>query len=76
MNDVFRPHGMNFNKLVEFSVYNRWGERIFTTSSKEVGWDGTYLGIPQDAGVYFYLVTVVLDNGNNRFYKGDVTLIR
>jgi hypothetical protein len=37
-NDIFRiPPGINVN-LKEFSVYNRWGEMIFTTRDISKGW--------------------------------------
>ncbi len=76
LNDIFRPIGMKYQQLVEFSVYNRWGQQIFTTANKNSGWDGTFNGIPQDLDVYQYVIIVALDDGNTRFFKGNVTLIR
>ena len=76
-NDQFRPVGMKFQKLVEFRVYNRWGQQLFYTSDREKGWDGTFNGEPQDMGVYYYQI-IVSRNGydQNTVYKGEVTLIR
>ncbi len=76
LNDVWHPVGMRFGKLVEARVYNRWGEDVFYSNSKEVGWDGTYHGVPQDMGVYFYQVIIAAPGGQNLTYKGTVTLIR
>ena len=76
LNDIFRPVGMKYQKLIEFSIYNRWGQQIFTTNNKEHGWDGTFNGVLQDLGVYQYMLIVALDDGTNRFFKGNVTLIR
>ena len=76
LNDLFRPIGMKYQKLLEFSVYNRWGQQVYTSANKELGWDGTFNGVPQDMGVYNYVLIVSLDDGNNRTYKGTVTLIR
>ena len=76
LNDIFRPVNMKYHKLIEFSIYNRWGQQIFTTSNKEVGWDGTFQGVLQDLGVYNYLFIVGLEDGTNRAFKGNVTLIR
>lgn len=76
LNDIFRPIGMKYQKLIEFSVYNRWGQQIFKTSNKEQGWDGTFNGVPEDMDVYNYMLIVALDDGTNRFFKGNVTLIR
>jgi gliding motility-associated-like protein len=75
-NDVFRLIGMRFHKLVDFRIYNRWGEKVFQTSNIEDGWDGSYKGVPQDLGTYMYEIIVALPNGLNKSYKGNVTLIR
>jgi len=76
LNDVFKLTNLKYQKIVEFSVYNRWGQKVFTTNNGEQGWDGTFNGIPQDMGVYQYVVIVAHPDGTNKVYKGDVTLIR
>ena len=78
LNDLFRlpQSGDKYAKLVEFRVYNRWGELVFNTNNKSVGWDGTYHGVPQDMGVYFYEIIVGTPGGEDITYKGSVTLIR
>jgi gliding motility-associated-like protein len=77
LNDVFRPTFLKYQKLVEFSVYNRWGQKVFSTSNKDEGWDGTFNSQPQDMGVYFYNIIVSRAGySNNQIYKGEVTLIR
>ncbi len=75
-NDVFRISHLKYGKLVEFSVYNRWGQRVFYTSDINKGWDGHFDGEPQDMGVYSYLVILSHTDGTNKVYKGTITLIR
>lgn len=75
-NDIFRIVKLNSQKLVDFRVFNRWGETMFETANRETGWDGTWRGRPQDVGTYTYQIIVALPNGLNRTYKGNVTLIR
>jgi gliding motility-associated-like protein len=75
-NDIFRLVRLKYQKLVDFSVFNRWGERVFQTANIEEGWDGKFNGVPQDMGVYFYVATVAKPDGTQKVYKGDVTLIR
>ncbi len=75
-NDIFRMIRLGIQKLVDFRVYNRWGEMMFQTSNPEIGWDGTYKGQPQDIGTYIYEIIVALPNGENKVHKGNVTLIR
>ncbi|GAA4466810.1 hypothetical protein GCM10023093_21500 [Nemorincola caseinilytica] len=75
-NDVFRIVRLDAQKLVDFRVYNRWGECVFQTANKEVGWDGMWQNRPADIGTYTYQIIVALPNGLNKTYKGNVTLIR
>ncbi len=77
LNDIFRVGNLKYQKLVEFSVYNRWGQLVYhNTWDPKEGWDGTFNGAQQDMGVYNYIIILADPNGNNVVYKGDVTLIR
>ncbi len=78
INDVFRPVGTRYQRMIDFSVYNRWGEKLFYTNDYKKGWDGTYNGVPQDLGTYFYVIIVARPggDGDNIIHKGEVTLIR
>jgi len=40
----------------EFSIYNRWGQRVFTTRNPSQCWDGLFNGNPQPAGNYVYVI--------------------
>lgn len=75
LNDVFRiPHGVSIN-LKHFSVYDRWGNLLFTTKNIREGWNGTYGGTPLPTGNYLYLIEGVGSKGPIRF-KGNVVLVR
>lgn len=75
-NDVFKVGSMSFQKLVEFRIFNRWGQQVFSTTNANEGWDGTFNGQPQDPGVYNYIIRLAYPNGKVQMYKGSVTLIR
>jgi gliding motility-associated-like protein len=75
-NDRFyiRPTHSGVN-VMEISVYNRWGERVFYTNQTDEGWDGSYKGVPADMGTYFY--QLIYSIGRKQYTeKGDVTLVR
>lgn len=77
VNDVFKILKMlNIEHLLDFSVYNRYGARIFSTNSVEEGWDGTLKNVPQEIGVYAWTVEGIDYDGNRIFKKGNVTLLR
>lgn len=74
-NDVLYARGLKMEELY-FAVYNRWGEKVFETTDKKVGWDGIYKGRPADVGVFGWYLKVKCYDGNETFKKGNVTLIR
>jgi len=76
-NDVFRIVNMKYDKLVDFTVFNRWGQMIYhNTGDPNKGWDGTFNGVPQDMGTYYYNIILSRPDGTTKTLKGDVTLIR
>ncbi len=77
LNDVFRLGNLSTQKLVEFSVFNRWGQLIYhNATDPKAGWDGSYNGVIQDLGVYNYIIILANAEGTNTILKGDVTLIK
>ena len=78
-NDKFRPIFQGFHKFHNFRVVNRWGETVFESTNNNMEWDGTFNGVPQDIGIYYYFVKFDCDNGTStgpKIVKGEVTLVR
>lgn len=77
-NDVFRivPPTLNIAQLDEFAVFNRWGEKVFSTHDINEGWNGSFNNRPQDVGVYIWYVRAVTYDGEPVFKKGNVTLVK
>ncbi|MFM7055050.1 MAG: PKD domain-containing protein, partial [Bacteroidota bacterium] len=76
-NDFFNISGLGIVDVV-LDIYNRWGERIYTTNDMERGWDGTYLkdGNRAQEDVYVY-DAYITDVFGKRFHKyGHVALVR
>lgn len=60
----------------QMSIYNRFGERVFTTTSITDCWTGlSPAGRPLPQGTYIYLITCRHADGSTRKYKGTVTLL-
>lgn len=74
-NDVMYARGYKLGEIY-FAIYNRWGEMVFETNDKNIGWDGIYKGKPADVGVFGYYIKVKCYNGLETFKKGNITLIR
>ncbi|HEX6430942.1 MAG TPA: gliding motility-associated C-terminal domain-containing protein, partial [Niastella sp.] len=60
---------------LQFQVFNRWGERVFSTTDPTQCWDGKYKGVLQPAGGFAYLIKAMTRCGAvNR--SGIVLLIK
>jgi gliding motility-associated-like protein len=64
--------------VFRMSVYNRWGQLIFTSADMRKGWDGTYIRELQPNGAYVYMIEYAYYGADEKVYqrKGTVTLIR
>ncbi|WP_460572445.1 PKD domain-containing protein, partial [Flaviaesturariibacter terrae] len=61
---------------LHFTIWNRWGQKVFETNDRRIGWDGTYGGKLQPMDVYAYTLEVTFIDGKKASKKGDITLIR
>jgi gliding motility-associated-like protein len=77
VNDVFRiARWLNVARIDEFAVYNRWGQKVFSTTNIEEGWNGTYKNERADLGVYVWFLSAQTKDGKQVLRKGNVTLLR
>lgn len=78
LNDRFGLGGITdgVNKLT-IDVYNRWGEKVFSSNDVNNKWDGTYQGEPAQQGVYIYYIEYTnLKQSEWFYYKGEINLLR
>jgi gliding motility-associated-like protein len=76
LNDIFRPILSGNLVWFRFSVYNRWGEKVFETSTPRQGWDGRLNGITQPSGAYVWFCDYQLEGQQEKSKKGTVVLIK
>ncbi len=70
-NDLFGP--VAGVELLEFKIYNRWGQVVYDSPSK---WDGTCKGKEQPMGTFIYYAIVQVENGERKKVSGVVSLLR
>lgn len=89
VNGVFKIYSQAYMELVEFKIYNRWGNVVFTSTegmdandkgfaSKE-GWDGKYQGKDQPIDTYIWVATARMFSKEGPVLvknKGSLLLIR
>jgi gliding motility-associated-like protein len=79
INTTFQPvySGAISDEDYLLRVYNRWGELIFQSRNKDLGWDGMNDGKPHPIGVYVYCVEYKLKSNNFiHVHYGRVTLLK
>lgn len=76
-NEIFKIFPICNFTLKQLSIYNRWGQLVFTSSDVNEGWNGRFKSErPQDVGVYYYYAVGTDESGKTVHLKGDFTLIR
>jgi gliding motility-associated-like protein len=75
VNDVFLVYGTGIVKI-EMIVFDRWGEKLFTSTDQLKGWDGVYKGKLSKNDVYVYLVNYTALDGKKYTKTGHVTLLK
>lgn len=76
-NDRFLPELQPGQKLLELTVYDRLGQKVYHTTTKSQGWDGLYPdGKAAGNATYMYYMRYTCPNSVILTKSGDVTLIR
>jgi gliding motility-associated-like protein len=75
INDCFGIYNWGLVTQLEFSIYNRWGQRIFYTTNPANCWNGNFNAVPQIPGVYSYVISANNACGIIK-RSGIVTLVR
>jgi large repetitive protein len=75
-NEKLLVRGENLKQQCYFAVYNRWGEIVFESYDKEIGWDGFHKQTPVCPDVYGYYLRGTCKNGEPIFMKGNITVLK
>ena len=85
--NIFTPNGDGdnddirvYNKLcvqtMDFKIFDRWGNMVYSSTNAEEKWDGTYKGKRAETGVYVYVLKATLTNGKEVVKKGNISLLK
>lgn len=78
INETFNGRGTGF-AVYSMSIFNRWGQEIFTTESLTDDWDGTDGNneiAPIDVYTYVVKIKITPDEDKQMIYRGMVALVR
>lgn len=77
LNDVFRvnAYGLNFSAF-KLTIYNRFGEQVFSSDNVDIGWDGRFKGTEQSSSTYVWHCTYQINGNVRKAEKGTLILAR
>lgn len=75
LNDMIKPYFVGIKSLSYFTIYNRWGQKVFTTNDLYKSWDGYYKG-QTIGGSYVWVLRAVDLIGKVYEMKGSFVLIK
>jgi gliding motility-associated-like protein len=81
---AFCPQGINSRYRIEagnyqsaiIRIYSRWGEKLYESENLNEGWDGMYMGLPCQEGVYVVVADLRSFDGYHNIYEGTFHLLR
>ncbi|MBC8045499.1 MAG: gliding motility-associated C-terminal domain-containing protein [Fimbriimonadaceae bacterium] len=76
INDLLELIIVDPSRLIQFQIYNRWGEIVFDGNAANYSWDGTFESETQPVGVYVYYISFYDDAGVQNIMKGNITLVK
>ena len=74
-NDVLYVRANCIQEL-SFTIYDRWGQKVFETTDVATGWDGKYKGTAMNTAIFVYYLSATFTNGEQQTQKGNVSLIK
>jgi len=72
VNDYLHIYDLPFFTPIVITIYNRWGDQIFTSDNYNNDWDATRNGEALPEGAYYY----VLQTRLGTTYKGTINVLR
>ncbi len=81
INDYFFPQSKIAAELLELSIFDRWGSKVFVSegavlNDQATGWDGRIAGEPANPGIYLYFARVRFFDGAEDVFSGEILLLR
>jgi gliding motility-associated-like protein len=85
--NTFTPNGDGFNDTwaipgiadypgAEVNIYDRWGQRVYTSNGYREPWDGTRNGNAVSVGTYYYHIQLNQLEGKSPPYTGFISIVR
>jgi gliding motility-associated-like protein len=75
-NDLIYVKGWGIKELLSYEIFNRWGEKVFSTEDINEGWDGRKNGVLQNNDVYVFQVRAMNWRDEEIYEEGYINLLK
>ena len=74
--EVLKRDDLGELQSYDLKILDRWGEILFESTNPKLDWDGKKAGETVPLGQYWYMLTLVDGNGNEKVETGPVFVIK
>ena len=72
-NDTWVIRNIEFYPEAQVDIFNRWGNKVFSSKGYAKPWDGTFNGQPLPVAAYYYVIKL---NNEEPPISGSITLVK
>lgn len=76
INDIIKVNGWGIKELIDFKIFNRFGQMVYQSNDIMQGWDGNYKNKPQPSETYQYVVQILTYGGVIISKQGTIKLLK
>lgn len=76
LNDFMKPIILGKVIHYQFSIYNRWGQRIFHSTDPAKGWDGRYKQQAKEGNIFTWICSYQFDGQAPELKRGSFMLMK
>ncbi len=81
INDYFFLQSPDFGKILQLTIFDRWGNEVFYTNNSSLndassGWDGFFKGRATPQGTYIWRAELEFIDGKKGVFFGAATVVR
>ena len=75
-NDVWSIANAQYYDNCKITVFDRWGQKVFSQTGYDIKWDGRSMGYPVPASTYYYIIWLDKGDKSQGFIYGYVAIVR
>lgn len=76
INDTWIIRAANCDSKINVSVFNRYGQLVFSAVDYQNNWTGTFRQKPLPAAAYYYIANATYGDSQNEFFSGSILILR